>query len=234
MRLLVIEDDAVLGNAICDHYRKLGHGIDHVVRGDEANSILRHQNYDLIILDLNLPEMSGSRILQNLRIRKDNTPVLILTARAQIEDCINLLDLGADDYLTKPFDFGELDARCRALLRRYQGNAQTALMFGRLAIDFNACSVSLDGEEIQFKRREYRLLEIFSKHLGRVLSKEELINHLYGFDEFPSENAIETYVARVRKKIEGGSVEIKTIRGLGYLLEEREKVEDSKDDWSTL
>ena len=220
MRILIVEDDEVLGEAISQRITKQGHGADLATSGTAANDILRHQTYDLVILDLNLPGLNGDRVLENLRRRQSSTPVLILTARDQIEDRIQLLDLGADDYLTKPFDFGELEARCRALLRRSQGQAQDCISYGNLTLDRHACQVTVNDQPIELKQREFRLLEIFISHTGRVLSKEELLDHLYSFDESPSPNAIETYVARLRKKLQTSSVEIRTLRGLGYLVEE--------------
>ncbi len=219
MRILIVEDDEILGEAINQRATTQGHGVDLVTTGTAANEILKHQSYDLVILDLNLPGLNGDRVLDNLRKRQTHTPVLILTARDQIEDRIQLLDLGADDYLTKPFDFGELEARCRALLRRHQGQSQDAVSYGNLVLDRRACTVTISGELVEIKQREFRLLEIFLGHTGRVLSKEEIIDHLYSFDESPSPNAIETYVARLRKKLQGSLVEIRTLRGLGYLLD---------------
>lgn len=220
MRILIVEDDEVLGEALSQRMRKQGQGVDLATSGTDANNILQHQEYDLVILDLNLPGLNGDKVLEKLRNRHSQTPVLILTARNQIEDRIQLLDLGADDYLSKPFDFGELEARCRALLRRNQGQAQDNIEYGNLLLDRNACTVSIDQNTIDLKQREFRLLEVFLTHTGRVLSKEELIEHIYGFDESPSPNAIELYVARLRKKLCGSELEIRTLRGLGYLVEE--------------
>ncbi|WP_372741694.1 response regulator transcription factor [Neptunomonas sp.] len=219
MRILIVEDDEILGEAISQRATRQGHGVDLVTTGTKANEILKRQSYDLVILDLNLPGLNGDRVLEKLRNRQTKTPVLILTARDQIEDRIQLLDLGADDYLTKPFDFGELEARCRAILRRNQGQSQDIIRHGKLELDRRACTVKINGELVEIKQREFRLLEIFLSHTGRVLSKEELLDHLYSFDESPSPNAIETYVARLRKKLQNSAVEIRTLRGLGYLLD---------------
>jgi len=220
MRILIVEDDAVLGEAIFQRTLKQGHGVDLARSGTEANEILRHQDYDLVILDLNLPGLSGEQVLNRLRIRHSKTPVLILTARDQVEYRIQLLDLGADDYLTKPFDFGEFEARCRALLRRQQGQAHNVIQYGNLSLDRKACSVQVNEDLIELKQREFRLLEVFLTHTGWVLSKDDLIDHLYNFDEPPSPNAIELYVARLRKKLQTSAVEIRTLRGLGYILED--------------
>lgn len=220
MRILIVEDDEVLGEAINQRVARQGHGADWVKNGTQADNILQHQSFDLIILDLNLPGLNGDQVLNKLRQRHAKTPVLVLTARDQVEDRIQLLDLGADDYLTKPFDFGELEARCRALLRRQQGVATNVLSYGNLCLDRNACTVNIGSESIDLKQRELRLLEIFLTHTGRVLSKEELLDHLYSFDESPSPNAIELYVGRLRKKLQNSVLEIRTLRGLGYLLDE--------------
>ncbi len=219
MRILIVEDDQTLAEAISRRLFKQGHAADVAADGSRADSILRHQAFDLIILDLNLPGLGGEQVLARLRQRSSTTPVLVLTARGQIEDRITLLDLGADDYLTKPFDFGELEARSRALLRRSQGQAQDRLSLGNTVLDRQACSVTVGGEAVELKQREFRLLEIFLSHRGRVLSKEELLDHLYSFDETPGANAIELYVGRLRKKLASSSIEIRTLRGLGYVVE---------------
>jgi two-component system response regulator TctD len=217
VRILVIEDTVVLGEAIADRLQKLGHGTDLIGNGRQAADWLRHQQVDLIILDLNLPGLGGEALLAELRQRKSTTPVLILTARDGIDDRIKLLDLGADDYLTKPFDFGELEARVRALLRRRQGYAADVSRHGNLVFDRAARTASIDGRPCPLVNREFRLLEIFLSGLERVMSKEELTEKLFNADETPSANAIELYVARLRKKLAGSSVQIQTLRGLGYV-----------------
>lgn len=221
MRMLVVEDDAILGDAIVQYFQKKGQGVDLAITGMAAQRILQSQTYDLILLDLNMPGMNGDKILKKMRRQQLTTPVMILTARNQIEDRIALLDLGADDYMSKPFSFGELDARCRALVRRSKGKAQDYISFGNLAIDQGACVVTIDGEIIKLRQREYRLLEVFIGSPRQVLSKEVLLNHLYSFNESPSPNVIEIYVARLRKSIAHCNVRIRTLRGLGYLLEEK-------------
>ena len=218
MRVLVVEDTQVLGQAVCDRLASLGHAADLVMDGKQASDILKYQTVDLIILDLNLPGLSGLQVLQQLRARANATPVLILTARDQIDDRIRLLDAGADDYLTKPFNFGELEARCRALLRRHHGYAANITEHGNLQVNRDARQVMLDGVVHPITNREFRLLEIFLGHLGRVLSKDELTEHLFNFDETPGPNAIELYVGRLRKKLEGSQARIETVRGLGYRM----------------
>ncbi|WP_106478001.1 response regulator transcription factor [Phytohalomonas tamaricis] len=222
MRILVVEDDRVLGNAISQRMRKAGHGVDLAINGLQAQEMLNAQSYDLIILDLNLPGLPGDQLLQSLRQRHLTTPVLILTARNQIQDRIQLLDLGADDYMSKPFDGGELEARCRALLRRSQGQAQDEIHYGNLTLDRRTCSVQIAGQPVELKQREYRLLEVFLAYSGQLLSKEALLEHLYSFNEDRSPNAIETYVARLRKALISSDLSIRTLRGLGYMLEKRD------------
>lgn len=219
MRILVVEDTEVLGQAICERLSSLGHGTDLIMDGKQANELLRYQPVDLIILDLNLPNMSGLQILQALRQREDATPVLVLTARDQVDDRIRLLDAGADDYLTKPFDFGELEARCRALLRRKQGYASNVTEHGNITVDRDSRQVLVNQEVAAVTNREFRLLEIFLGHLGRVLSKDEITEHLFNFDETPGPNAIELYVGRLRKKMAGSDLTISTLRGIGYVAE---------------
>lgn len=219
MRVLVVEDTKVLGEAICERLNSLGHAADLVMNGQQASDILKYQTVDLILLDLNLPGLSGLQVLKNLRSRDNPTPVLILTAQDQIEDRIRLLDAGADDYLTKPFNFGELEARCRALLRRHHGYAKNITDHGNLQVNRDARQVLLNGEVQPITSREFQLLEIFLGHLGRVLSKDEITEHLFNFDESPGPNAIELYVGRLRKKLSGSSLVISTLRGLGYVAE---------------
>ncbi|WOD07799.1 response regulator transcription factor [Marinomonas sp. GJ51-6] len=220
MRILVVEDTQILGQAICERLTSLGHGVDLIGDGKRADELLKYQSVDLILLDLNLPGLSGLQLLQKLRQREDDTPVLILTARDQIEDRIRLLDEGADDYLTKPFDFGELEARCRALLRRKQGYAANTTEHGNILVNRDSRQVFIDGElTAAITNREFRLLEIFLGHLGRVLSKDEITDHLFNFNETPGQNAIELYVGRLRKKMIKGDLTINTLRGIGYVAE---------------
>ena len=219
MRILVVEDTQVLGQAICDRLTSLGHGVDLIADGKSADELLKYQDFDLILLDLNLPGLSGLQLFQKLRQREDSTPVLILTARDQIEDRIRLLDEGADDYLTKPFDFGELEARCRALLRRKQGYASNVTEHGNILVNRDSRQVFVNNELTGVTNREFRLLEIFLGHLGRVLSKDEITDHLFNFDETPGQNAIELYVGRLRKKLAQGDLQISTLRGIGYVAQ---------------
>jgi two-component system response regulator TctD len=217
MRVLIVEDDRLISESLEQRFNDLGHGVDCAYDGDVAYSLVSHTQYDLIILDLNLPNRTGEEITKRIR-QVSNTPILILTARKEVYDRINLLDLGADDFLSKPFDLGELEARCRSIVRRSQGNDNNVVELGNLSFDSATATVKVKGESITLKQREYRLLEVFISHPNRVMSKEEIIDHLYGYDNPPNHNAIETYVGRLRKALGDSNVEIKTLRGLGYVL----------------
>ncbi|HRP74696.1 MAG TPA: response regulator transcription factor [Xanthomonadaceae bacterium] len=218
MRILLVEDDADLGDAIQRRFKRDGYAADWQRDGQSADEVLRYQSYDLVILDIGLPRRDGFSILRGMRARGDRTPVLMLTARSEIEDRVGALDVGADDYLSKPFDFRELDARCRALLRRAQGIASGTTAIGDLVFDRAAKVVMIGNTLIDLPRREYRLLEILIGNLGRVLSKEDISSQLFDFDDEAGANAIEVYVGRLRRKL-GGHLNIRTMRGLGYVAE---------------
>ncbi len=217
MRILVIEDDADLADALVRRLRRIGHAVDWQHDGLAAYGVLEYEVFDLIVLDVGLPRLSGIEILERLRNRGDKTPVLMLTARADIEDRVHALDAGADDYLAKPFDFRELEARCRALLRRPGGQAAGVLQFGNLVIDSAARHVSVDGRRLELPNREYSLLEILVAGLGRVVSKDEIARRLFGFDDEAGPNAIEVYIGRLRRKLAGTPLHIETQRGVGYI-----------------
>ncbi len=218
MRILVVEDDGDLGDAVQRRLKREGHAVDWQRDGQTADEVLRYQGYELVILDIGLPRRDGFAILRGLRARGDRTPVLMLTARSQIEDRVDALDVGADDYLSKPFDIREFDARCRALLRRSQGIASGVTTVGELVFDRGSKTVMLADTLLDLPRREYRLLEILIGNLGRVLSKEDICSQLFDFDDEAGANAIEVYVGRLRRKL-GGHLTIRTMRGLGYVAE---------------
>lgn len=218
MRVLVVEDIADVGEAIVASLERMGHRADWERDGLSADELVRAQDYDLLVLDVMLPRLDGFSILRRLRERKDRTPVLVLTARSQIEDRVSALDLGADDYLVKPFDFRELEARVRALLRRQTGSTTSIVRCGPLAIDRAGRVATLNDRPLDLTRRELTLLELLAARPGRVFPKDELIDQLFGLDDEPSENAVEQHMARLRRKIAGAGVEIRTLRGLGYQM----------------
>ena len=217
MRMLLVEDNDDLAETIIDRLRAEGHSIDRESNGDQANSLLRHAHFDIVLLDINLPGRSGYEVLRSLRARDDQTPVIILTARSQIDDRVLGLDAGADDYMVKPVDFRELSARCRVLARRRAGNASNVFTAGDLVFDRGAKRATVRGQDADLRAREIQLLEILIDNLGRMLTKEEVADKLYRFDEAPSLNAVEQIVARLRKRLEGTPLVVKTARGLGYM-----------------
>jgi two-component system response regulator TctD len=219
MRILLVEDTHDVGEAICRRFQSTGHTVDWETDGAAAADILDFTDYDLVILDVMLPGMDGFSILRRLRQEKSSVPVLVLTARSEIDDRVSALDLGADDYLVKPFDFRELEARARVLLRRRSGGEATnIIMCGDVSLDRANRSVKVGKREVQLKRREMTLLEVLASRPGKIFSKEELLDRLFGFEEAAGPNAIELYVGRLRKKLEGASARIVTQRGVGYQL----------------
>ena len=219
MRILIIEDDEILADGLQSSMRQAGYAVDHVCNGKDAVHIAQSESFDLVILDLGLPKLDGFSVLKQLRAGQKGMPVLILTARDCLEARVKGLDLGADDYMTKPFDLPELEARVRALLRRGQSGSRPALVHGDLAFDTIGRRVTLRGEPISFSSRELGVLEILLTRAGRVVSKEQILEHLYSFSEEASSNAIEVYIHRVRKKIEPAGITLRAIRGLGYLMD---------------
>ncbi|WP_321783365.1 response regulator transcription factor [Burkholderia pyrrocinia] len=218
MRILVVEDDAEIGAAIRSRLARLGHAVDLETDGATANGLLRVERFDLVVLDANLPGMDGFAVLRNLRASGSTTPVLLVTARSAIDDRVSGLGFGADDYLVKPFDYRELDARVQALLRRNSGHANDVLTLGGLVIDRSSRLAELDGQPLSLSRQEFALLEILASRPQRIFSKDELLNQLFSFGNEPTANAVEQYVTRVRRKLQGSSVEIRTARGMGYQI----------------
>ena len=222
MRILVAEDDAVLAEAVQHSLRQSGFAVDLVRNGAEADSALEADDFDLLILDIGLPKKSGLDVLRRLRTRDSRIPVLLLTALDAVSDRVRGLDAGADDYLAKPFDLAELEARVRALTRRGMAGSPTLLRHGALSYDQVGRIASLHGEPLDLSAREIGLLEVFLQRAGRLVSKDQLVSHLCEWGEEVSPNAIEVYVHRLRKKLEPGGVRIVTVRGLGYSLEKSE------------
>jgi DNA-binding response OmpR family regulator len=219
MRVLIVEDDAILADAMSGELRKAHHAVDCLASGTAADSVLLSQDYDAIILDLGLPGMDGFEVLRRLRKRRKRVPVLILTARDALDDRVRGLDLGADDYLIKPVELQELAARMRAVVRRAQGAFDSEVNVGSLVLDSAGRRVLLNGIALELSSREFAVLEILITRSGRVVSKEALMQGLYESDREVGVNAVEIFVHRVRKKLQDSGVNIRTVRGLGYLLE---------------
>ena len=219
MRLLLVEDNRALAGSVSKVLRGKGYAVDEVGTGDDARLALRTQPYDLVILDLGLPDVDGLEVLRGMRRQKSRVPVLVLTARASLQSRVEGLNQGADDYLVKPFALEELEARAGALIRRGVGGAGAVLSHGRLTLDTAGRVAMLDGVPLDLPRRELCLLELLLLRAGQVVEKHLLLEKLFSYDEEPGLNAIEIYVHRLRKKLEPGGIRVRTIRGLGYLLE---------------
>ena len=219
MRFLLVEDNQDLASAVVERLRLDGHVVDHADDLQSAFDFTATTDYDLILLDIMLPDGDGRTFLQRHRAGSSQTPVIVLTARSQVSDRVGLLDLGADDYMVKPIDFSELEARCRAVLRRKGGSARNIITYGTLIFDPLAGALTIDGQEISLRTRELRLLEIFLNNPSQIIPKSKLVDRLFSYDEEVTENAIEVYVARLRRHLAPSTVSIKTIRGAGYKLD---------------
>jgi two-component system response regulator TctD len=219
MKFLLIEDNTQLAHAICSRMGFDGHVIDHAGTIQDALAYSGTEDYDLILLDIMLPDGDGRDFLKHHRAGKKDTPVIVLTARSQVSDRISILDLGADDYVTKPFDHAELEARVRAVLRRRGGTSQTVTQIGNLAFDPLAGTLIVAGETVQLRNRELRLLELLLNAPGQIFAKQKLVDRLFSYDDDVSENAVEVYIGRLRKHLKGSSLNITTLRGLGYRLD---------------
>lgn len=224
MHILIAEDDLVLIDGLQRALSAAGYTVDHVASGSEADSALLLQNFDLLILDLGLPNLPGLEVLRRLRARGQHTPVLILTAADSVEQRVKGLDLGADDYMAKPFALQELEARVRALTRRGIGATGQLVRHGALSFDPSSRVAYLGEQVVELSAREVSLLEALLQRAGRLVSKDALVQALCSWGDEVSNNAIEVYVHRLRKKLEPGGVRIATVRGLGYCLE---KVSDA-------
>jgi two-component system, OmpR family, response regulator QseB len=222
MRVLLVEDDELLGDGLRTGLMQYGYTVDWLKDGSSADQALKTENFDVVVLDLGLPKLTGIQVLQHHRARGQTTPVIILTAREAIEDRIKGLDSGADDYLTKPFDLDELCARLRALQRRKAARAEPLITHGNIIVDPAAHTVKLNGELISVSRREFALLQKLLENTGRVLSREHLSQSLYGWGEDVDSNALEVHVHNLRKKFGQGFIH--TIRGIGYMIDK------NKDD----
>jgi two-component system OmpR family response regulator len=219
MRILLAEDDSVLADGLTRSLRQSGYATDCVKNGQEADLALSAQEFDLLILDLGLPKMAGLEVLRRLRSRNSRLPVLILTANDSVDQRVKGLDLGADDFMAKPFALSELEARVRALVRRGVGGGGALIHHGPLCYDQVGRIATINDQMLDLSARELGLLEVLLQRTGRLVSKEQLVDHLCEWGEEVSNNAIEVYVHRLRKKIETGGIRIATVRGLGYCLE---------------
>ncbi len=218
MRFLLVEDNAELAEAVVQRLGLDGHAVDHAGTLGAAEDCLAVADYDLILLDVMLPDGDGREFLSHHRDHLE-TPVIVLTARSQISDRVGALDQGADDYITKPFDFSELEARCRAVLRRRGGAAKNEITLGEAVFDPMAGTLRHGGQVLDLRNRELRLLEVFARAQGQILSKGQLLDRLFSLEADVTENAIEVYVGRLRKKLDGVGVRIETVRGLGYRMD---------------
>ncbi len=219
MRVLIVEDHPILANGLIVALKGADYAVDHATTGEQADHMLATQSYDAVILDIGLPKLDGYEVLRRMRHKGSKTPVLMLTARDALEDRVKGLDLGADDYLTKPYDLPELEARVRALIRRGQSGGGANLNHGDLTLDTAGRRATIKGMPLDLSARELGVLEVLMLRTGRVVNKEQLAEQLYGWGEEVGVNAIEVYVHRLRKKLEPAGVTVRTIRGLGYLLE---------------
>ncbi len=224
MRVLLVEDDELLGDGVHTGLQQEGYTVDWLRDGREAAQALQTEHFDLIILDIGLPRMSGLNVLADLRSRGSQTPVLILTARDTVEDRIRGLDSGADDYLTKPFDLDELYARLRALQRRTSSQTTHIINYQNIKLDTASHTVTLDGNLVNMSRREFALLHKLLQNAGRVHSREQLAQTLYGWGDEIDSNALEVHIHNLRKKL--GTKLIRTIRGIGYMIEKESSTTD--------
>ena len=219
MNILIIEDDAVLSDGLTRTLLQGGYTVSATASGSYALQLIHAQGFDLIVLDLGLPDMDGLDVLRSIRKQKIALPILILTARDGVTDRIAGIRLGADDYLTKPFDLGELEARIHALIRRCYGGFSHRIEVGRLVLDTQTHQILADGQLLELSAREVALLEILILQAGKVVSKDRISQRLASTNEALADNAIEVYIHRLRKRLEPYQAVIRTIRGLGYLLE---------------
>lgn len=224
MRLLVAEDEKDMNRLITRALEKEGYGVDSCFDGEEAMDYLESAEYDGVILDIMMPKMDGHQVLKKLRARGSNLPVLFLTARDSIADRVAGLDLGADDYLIKPFDFDELLARVRAMMRKRSGHKTSVIAIGDLKIDTGSHEVTRGDRSIELSSREYSILEYMAMHPGQVLSREQIETHVWNFDYSGGSNVVDVYISYLRKKIDGKeNVKlIRTVWGTGWMIKEGE------------
>ncbi len=220
MRILIVEDDAALARGVARILESEGYAVDVVARGEQAVLAATQEHFDLLILDIGLPGIDGFEVLRRLRAKAERMPVLLLTARDAVDDRVHGLDLGADDYVAKPFAMSELTARVRALMRRSQAQAGPNVVHGPLLLDTAARRAFLNGSPLELAGREWAVLEVLLARVERVVSKDAIIQAVANWGDELSSNAIEVYVSRLRAKLEPAGISIRTVRGFGYMLEE--------------
>ncbi len=217
MRILVVEDDENLNRQLCETLEEAGYVVDRAMDGEEGHFLGDTEPYDAVVLDIGLPEMDGITVLEKWREAARNMPVLILTARDRWSDKVAGIDAGADDYVTKPFHTEEVLARLRALIRRAAGHASSDITCGPVRLDTKSSKATVDGVTLKLTSHEFRLLSYLMHHMGEVVSRTELVEHMYDQDFDRDSNTIEVFVGRLRKKIGGDFIE--TVRGLGYRMQ---------------
>lgn len=222
MRLLLVEDDEQLGSVLQEALKRSGYAVDWLKSAEQAKTAIELEHFDLLLLDLTLPGQDGFSFLQALRTQGLDFPVIILTARDKVEDRVQGLDMGADDYLPKPFDLAELNARIKAVFRRKQGFASNQLKYANWVLDLASHQLKIGGQPVELSHKEFELLKIFVEKPGRILSKRFLEESLYSWSDSVNSNSVEVHIHHLRKKLPKGV--IKTIRGLGYQLQEDQEV----------
>ena len=218
MKALIIEDSLELANSLVNFFKIDGHVTDHAEDLETAEEHISVSKFDIVLLDIMLPDGDGRDFLKKIRKTNNNVPVIVMTAKTEISDKVDLLDIGADDYIIKPFDKSELEARCRAVLRRQSGQNQIKLEFANTIVYPLIAKIEVNGQTKTLRNRELRLLEIFYNSPEIIFSKDQLSDRMFSISEIVSENAIEVYIGRIRKKLEGGDAKIETARGIGYKL----------------
>lgn len=219
MRILLVEDNAALADGLVQLLAGAGHAVDHVGDGASAEALVVAERFDLVVLDLNLPQMDGLEVLRGMRTRRDPAAVMILTARGTPEDRVRGLDLGADDYLVKPFEITEFEARVRSLLRRQAGLRAAEVTIGQVMLDLTAGRFLAGGQPMDLPAREHALLELLFMRAGKVVAKDVIMQSMTSLDEALSDNAIEQYASRLRRRLAPHGVHLRTARGIGYYID---------------
>jgi two-component system, OmpR family, response regulator QseB len=228
MRLLLVEDDEILGDGLAAGLKMEGYAVDWLTNGKMADEALKMNCYELVVLDLNLPDMDGLSILKSLRGRKDETPVLVLTARDTVPDRVEGLDSGADDFVIKPFELDEVCARLRALARRNEGRSTPTIEYQGIVLDPASHQVTYHGEKIELSQKEFEILSFLMGNIGRVVSRSKLEESLYSWSSEIESNTVEVHIHYLRKKLDSGI--IRTVRGVGYIIDSEAEATDADDE----